>query len=726
MKRALQLGPVVVAGLVGGLVAGLVTACPAPVAAPGCVGVGCKTDDQPATPPRLFVDPPFGLGYDCVTIGCDGERRLLVENRGGGTIHLALARLSVDSSTDFHIRRADGGVLPSDEASVVAVTADTPLELLVRYTPTDGRDDEGAVWLDWYDGAVGYDAAVLTRAELPLSTRALGDVAAALGDQRLNFGFVPVGGYAVRDIVISNIGSGGVLSVGPVTLEDGTVVALGSVFVEGSASDTAGAGWGERFVNPGEAAHIPVVFRPNGERVFQGALFVQTNDGANPALRVDVAGTAVSTPAAAVSVAGLSASGPLDFQSLRIGNTRNIEFLVANHGGVPLIVQGAATGAGLSVFPAEPQTVAPLEAAAYVAVWSPTVGGEFVGSVVLTTNDPAQPTVVIAATGFANAPLLTSSPTAIDFGGLVQGWTSGAQTFSLSNAGSGELTVNTIAFEEGSSSQIRFAAVPALPIKLSPGDPPVEVSVFLEGSTLGTANAVVIVGSDSIDGGALGIGGTGGGTGQGADGIARLNVTGQIITCEQGCPVDNGTPSCGTGACEIGACDARFHDAVEGFGSGCECGEDFVNGSNGTRRDIDGQCDGLNIGPIGDDCASTREVRRSGTLHEDNDADLYFFRATDDSSCFSCDCGSDSFDVHIRLENAPSGMVVCARRADDGVGCGGENQRTCSSGEIRFDGGSQVFGNDDDSDITVWVEWGEGAPPQCGGYTLAVKGNGGF
>lgn len=698
--RALLCSFVVVVAAVG-------AGCPSPVAAPNCnVQGNCKgSDDTPAEPPRLFVDPPFGLGYDCVTIGCDVERRLIVENRGGGTIHLALVRLGVSTSTDFQLRRADDAPLPFNEDTLIEVTPDAPVELFVRYAPSDGVDDEGEVLIDWYDGKLDFDDAVLTHAVLPLSTRALGSVAASLGEQRLNFGFVPVGAYGIRDIVVTNQGNGGVLSVGPVTLADGTA----AVFVEGR--DGA---WAEQFVNPGDELHIPVMFRPNGPGVFQGSLFVQTNDGANPAIEVAVAGTAVEGATANVAIGGAVVSGPVDFGTIRVGSSRTLNFSVQNTGGTALTVQGSANGAGLAVFPTESLTVSSLESAAFAAVWSPTTGGAFNGQIVLNTSDAARPQIVVDAVGFADAPSLSVSPPSIDFGGVVQSWTTGAQEFQLSNNGSGDLTISSISFEPlTSSDQIRFASIPPLPAKLSPGDPPLIVSVFLEASILGTTSAVVLVGSDSID------------NGLGNGGISRLNVTGRVITCEEGCPVNNGSPQCGSGFCEIGSCDSRFHDADDQFGSGCECGEDLVPGGGQTRRDVDGVCGGANIGPLGDDCANVREVRRSGTLHDESDVDLFFFRATDDSEFFGCDFGDDSFGVRLRLEGAPAGMRVCARQADDGVGCGGENQRRCGGQELFFGGGNQVFGDSDESDFTAWVEWEPGVEPQCGSYTLFVKGNAG-
>jgi hypothetical protein len=690
-----RLLPAVVVGVV---VVGV--GCLSEIAAPGCRGPTCKVVDDNAEPPRLFVDPPFGLGFDCVTLGCDVERRMVVENRGGGTISLALARLSVDTSTDFSLRTASAP-LPFDDASAIDITVDTPLELFVRYVPGDGNADDGTVLLNWHDATVAFDDAVLEVVELPLSSRALGDAVAVTDTTRLNFGFVPVGGYATRAVNFTNAGSGGVLSVGPVSLEDGT----GPVFAE----PVAGA-WTTLFANPGEAAAVLVNFRPDAVGTFTGAILVQTNDGAAPAIRVEVAGTAVAEPDA------VPASRALDFQAIRVGTSRTLPLVIHNAGGTPLTLQGSVqSGAGLTLGTTEPIVVPPLESATVPVTWSPTTGGGLTGRLVFATNDPAEASISIDVTGFANAPQLAVSPLNIDFGSVVQGWTTEGRSFVLSNSGFGELTISTIAFDVGSSSQIRFVEVPNLPVKLSPGDPGVIVTVVMEASTLGTIGAAVLVGTDGVDG-PVGLGGVG-----------RLQVGGVVVTCEQGCPVSNGTPSCGTGECRIGSCINRFHDADNGFGNGCECGEDLVPGGAGTRRDVGGTCGGLNIGPLGDDCASVREVRVGGTLHDEQDVDLYFFRATDESRVFGCDGFGDSFGVRIRLEGAPSGARLCARQADDGVGCGGENQRRCvnAGSDIFFGGGNQLFGGSDTSDVTVWVEWQTGAAPQCGSYTLFVKGNDG-
>lgn len=677
--------------------------CPSEVPGPGCQGAGCKEDDTPQEPPRVFVDPPFGLGFDCVTIGCDVERRMVVENRGGGALSLVLARIAVGSSTDFTMRTGSGDPLPFDATTALAITPETPLELFVRYVPGDGTADQGTVHLDWHDATVAFEDAVLDRVELPLSTRALGDAAATPSVTRLNFGFVPVGGYATRTLRVDNTGSGGVLGVGPIALEDGTP----PVFLE----PVAGA-WGSQFANPGQGTEIAVNFRPDATGTFTGAVLVQTTDGANPAIRVEVAGTAVAEPDAVV----VGASS-LDFQAIRVGTTRTLPLVIENRGGAPLTLQGSiGAGVGLSLDVTAPIEVAALERATFQVTWAPVAGGPLTGRVVFSSNDPAQASFNVDVGGFANAPVLAATPTTTTFGNVVQGWTTEARSFELRNTGFGELTISSLVFEVGSSSQIRFAEVPNLPVKLSPNDPPVVVSLFMEASTLGTQRATILVGTDGVDG-PLGQGGVG-----------RLTATGVVVTCEQGCPMANAEPSCGTGACTIGTCTSRFHDADDTVGNGCECGEDLR--SNGIRTDIAGTCDPsgrFNFGDLGDGCAGKpNEARFSGTIHglvRENprlyDSDLFFFTADDGGNAF-CDTFGDSFEVSVRIEGAPAGLRVCGRAVARGTGCGGEEQRVCGGTSLRLVNGS--FASDDDRDVTVWVEWTPGQERDiCANYTLVVR-----
>ena len=63
---------------------------------------------QDGIPPRLYVDPPFGLSFSCLTIGCDEEKIVTLENRGGSTLAIARLEIIAESGPDKELRDAIG------------------------------------------------------------------------------------------------------------------------------------------------------------------------------------------------------------------------------------------------------------------------------------------------------------------------------------------------------------------------------------------------------------------------------------------------------------------------------------------------------------------------------------------------------------------------------------------------------------------------------------------
>jgi hypothetical protein len=126
------------------------------------------------------------------------------------------------------------------------------------------------------------------------------------------------------------------------------------------------------------------------------------------------------------------------------------------------------------------------------------------------------------------------------------------------------------------------------------------------------------------------------------------------------------------------------------------------------------------VGPITDNCGSTNQwVVRQGTLHTQDDEDLYYFQARDEGG-IGCDTFGDSFKVRIRLKDPPPGVEFCVRNAGSGSNCGGENQRECGLTSFSHGGG---WGGDDSRDITVWVRPVPGFPPMCSEYTIEFSAN---
>lgn len=657
--------------------------CPNDVAAACADGdPTCAPLDEGGEGPRIYVDPPFGLGFTCVTIGCDETRTLTIENRGDAALTLSLVRLAVDASTDFGVS-AD---LPTPEARRDLGPGET-MSVDVRYAPSDGLSDEGKLWIDWYDARLPYEEAPVVREELPLTARVIGNAAAATTGDVLDFGFAAVGQTVTREFVVVNDGDA-VLQVGPATMDPSSAAA----FTTQSSAPV--------FVNPGEAGRVVASFTPTLADAAFGAMIVQTNDPQRSSIAVALQGTAIAEPRLALVGGG----GALSFGEVRVETERTREVVVRNLGGQPLDVTPrlvTGQGAGYAVESATGDartTIAALGQATFVVALRPTVGGPLAGRLALASNDPTQPEETIDLDGYGAAPDAVVSSTSLDFGDVVQFWTTPAQSTSIRNGGTGELTISGVRFETGSSSQLLLASVPALPIKLSPDDPPLELSVFVQATTLGRADGVLLIETDAI-----------------GEGVQRVEVRGNVVSCAQGCPTTNGTPDCSAGRCEIDSCLPTWHDADEDTATGCECQEDRVGTQN---VDIGGTCGvGLDLGTL-NDTGSPEETTKTGTLHDASDVDLYFFRAKDNGEYDF----NDDYKAKVELLSAPPGLQLCTRFVDSGNGCGGENVRQC--GAAAYDGGGNGSG-DDSQDVTVWLEWAPGANPVCGAYTIKFRANAG-
>ena len=675
--------------LVAVVAVGALAACPTNVAA------GKKTPPPAVEGPHFYADPPFGIGFQCVTIGCDEEKTLVIENRGGGSLGISKVRLSVDASADYAIRRSDGAALPTPEAQVFLAGGEK-LELLVRYRPSDGTLDAGAVQMEHYDAAKAYNDSAPKTESVPLTARAFGSPAATLPTEIVDFGYVALGQEKTLALVVGNTGEAEVLTVGPAKREDGS----SPVFHAPSPRD-----WGVRYANPGESARIPIVFSPAAEGAYFGAVVLTTNDPLRPGIRVVVQGTAI--PAADLVV--VDPVGDLVMPPMRSGESRTRPVTVQNLGGTPLDFTATITSGaelGISVDLPQASAIEPLATVTLAVTLAAQAGGAVDGTLTLLAADGTPTEVHVHAD--VDAPQLTVDPFSLDFGRIVQGWTAPAQQLAISNTGFGALTVSSIAFELGSSSQITLVDVPTLPVKLAPGDDPILVTVLLQAVNIGPADAVLLINTDSID-----------------NAVRRTDVHGDIITCDEGCPTANGTPSCDSGICEVGSCVPGFHNPDGFAGNGCECREDVVGNVVG---DIGSACGaGLDLGTLHDgNNGGTKATTRDGTLHAMNDQDLYFFRASDDG-CIFC---SDHYGADVTL-NGPRGMQLCANFQGSGTGCGGipNNCVTIGSGPVTIRGSGQggLFGSSDNSeDVTVVVQWPPNTAPQCGVYSLFMRADGNF
>ena len=678
----------------------------------------CKPRAQAENPSRIYVTPPFGLTFTCALLGCEETLTLTVESKGGGSVSLhevSLQNPDGTSPNDFRLHLSDlapsdagepqgPSLVPSDDSPLEA-TKDRPLYITITYQPSDGISDNSTLGIKWFDGRIPFEEAEIHDLSFSVSARALTIGEAQLQTESLNFGFTPLTTTATATVELSNLPqSNSLLTVLDARLSEET-----------SPAFELGLGW-TPVVNPGESIIIPIHFTPDLATSYQGSLELITNDiiGAytipimgtgheGALLTLTLPGAPYPAPPLCGSTDNASPpppSPPLRFHAVRRGETSTTQVEITNHGGTPTTgtVVLEQEGSVFTVTPSSEVTLAPLERVTLDVSASPDTGGPFAGVLQL-IPEHSQETLLLPLEGVCEAPRI-SVATSPHFPPLVETWTSPPTMLSLQNTGTGELLITHAEFDVGSSPFFSFAGPLPLPAALSPDDPPLELPIVLTGGVLGEINASLLVHSTDID-----------------NAVTRISLQGTVVSCDEGCPTPNGSPFCYSGSCEVSSCEAGWHDTNFEANDGCECGED-----NGTT-DVGAVCTtGTDLGTIGD-CGSSHpsEIIRNGTLHEDQDVDLYFVRAEDTNGL--CDFLDDSARTSVELKDAPSGLALCAVIQESGNGCGGYTSgfdpSVCGQTRYLHEGS---WGGEDSRELTAWVVWRPDASPSCGSYTLRFRG----
>lgn len=676
-----------------GIMAGLLLVLDA-AACPGqpvqtCEGDSCDPTSKPTTPPVLYVAPAFGLGFDCVAIGCNQSREVKVENRGGGVLSVVSAQLTAGTSADFSLSAAQP--LPWDLGPGQGTS------LTVTYRPLDAERDYGLLRV--ITAAQPPENSNAGPVELPLRVRQNGDPVLGLfrdgsapdervdlveEDLTLNFGYVPGGTVGELDLILSNQTNGNAI------LELFEVMP-GDPFEP--AFYFAPLGPEQRFVNPGEDTRVTLQLLPGSTaadlRLYSAQVLVRTSDPVYPEVALRLFGTAMNVPVLEVTPT------LVDLGSTRFQTPKSTQIVLRNGGGVPLfvtphLVAGGNVGFAVSSDGVELPPVGSFEQTTLELTLAASVGGAVTGILHLDSNDPLRPQRAIPLSAFVEAPRLVVSPDPVAFGTLVQGWSSETATVQLSNVGHGTLDLRDVRFEVGSSTQFTLVSRPQVPDQLLPGAPPIEAQISYTAYTLGPAQGLLVVESNSID-----------------YTRTEVQVTGTGVTCEQGCTMPNATPSCITGSCQIGTCQSAYHDADQDPKNGCECREE--------SPEVGSFCSGAHeVGTISD-----TSTTRSGNLHDPNDMDTYAFFAEDHSNF--CWPWEDDGEIEVSFTTAPAGVEFCVSSIDhqtSGSGCGLGSEQ-CGLRTWKYTNTS--CGGDDNRDVTVRVRVTPGQQPGCAAYTVRFR-----
>jgi N,N-dimethylformamidase beta subunit-like protein/HYDIN/CFA65/VesB family protein/centrosomal CEP192-like protein len=323
-------------------------------------------------------------------------------------------------------------------------------------------------------------ANILNRLSAPLQAPA-----ASLSPASLSFGPQQVGTTSSgQTVTLTNTGTG------PLTISSIGITGTNA----GDFGQTNTCPVSPSTLAAGANCTVSVRFSPSATGTRSASLSV-TDDAPGSPQTVTLSGSGTA-PAVTLTPATLS------FGNQTVGTTSAAQTAtLQNTGSAPLTINSigiTGTNAGdfaqTNTCPLSPSTLAPGSSCSISVTFSPTLAGSRSASVSVNDNAPASPqTVALNGTGVAPAPAVTFSPTSLGFGQQQVGTTSSAQSVTLTNTGTGALTISSIGItgtNAGDFSQTN--ACPIAPSTLAAGSS-CSISVTFTPSATGSRSAGVSV-----------------------------------------------------------------------------------------------------------------------------------------------------------------------------------------------------------------------------------------
>jgi hypothetical protein len=306
----------------------------------------------------------------------------------------------------------------------------------------------------------------------------------------LDFGTVPRGTSATKDVVVSNNG-GGDLNILDIHLDPSSDPAYSLVNVPPKTATLAA----------GQSRTVTVRYSPPATSTTPGQ--------ANGSLTVDIDSPAPNDSSFTVSATSttgvphlVASPAQLAFGLVCGGAEVNQQLTVSNTGTAPLTISSVAaapgSSPGLTVLPQPslPLTLQPGGSVTFTVQFVPTGSGTISGSIVITSDDPNSP-LSIPVTGTVGAPHLTLDTNVLRFGGVpVDDRTSPhlrTLPFIISNTGSCPLTLTSVTMSGANAADFSVVGPPPLPVNIAAGSD-LTLSVSVNPSAAGDR-----VGTLSID-----------------------------------------------------------------------------------------------------------------------------------------------------------------------------------------------------------------------------------
>jgi hypothetical protein len=644
--------------------------------ASGALGVlsiaGCGTAEVPtvlAPPtPGLSSDPRW-LTFTCVRPGCDTKLSATIKVVGGRDLAVKRIIVSDRDRTDITVEAGRSPPFILRATETFAITA--------RYVPTgDPRLGDVNVLVTYTDASAseGEDRVMAGELEIPIVRRLVGEPTMEVSPLRLDFGPVLPGTRKTLPLRVRNAGFGNVGLV----LEQAT-----SNLPEFSvAAPPAFA------ILPMGDHDLDVTFAPTEEQYSEGFVTIRSADPSAPTPEVRVIGTSIPRPSLL-----LQPDRGVDFGEVPRAMAQRATFRLVNQGALPLtvsnveIVNAGAAEVTLRLPRGLTSTVVePLASLTGTVTLSAMRAGPVDARLRVTSDDPQRGVAELPIVALITEPSVEVGPVTIDWGTVPRGWVQ-TRSIEILNRGYGDLLINGVNLLVGSSELFTLQRPARLPVRLRHAE---RIAVQLEFRAEAEA---AFNGTVSIE------------TNDATRPSVEVPLTARGASCDAGCPVTNGVPTCANGVCAIASCNAGFYDTDAQASNGCECAE--------VGSDPASFCsDAPYLGTLSDEGG---RANQSGIIATADDVDFFRFFGYDESQFFS-----DDFDVRINLQSGDPDIVMCVyqhRTSQHESACILEGER-CNIRDYREDGS---FGSDDSADFSIKVYRRTGSAPSCVGYTVFMS-----
>jgi hypothetical protein len=395
-------------------------------------------DFAPANGPVISVNAQNGLQFGNVCFGSSATLTVQVFNVGTQNLNINSVQ-RIFGSSDFT-------VLPNPSTPLI-ISPNAEVDFTVQFKPSVTSGSESAqIRISSNDPtAPAFDLIATATIGVPI----IDTVIAGAG----NFGNVCVGSFADLALTINNSGTCD-LSVTGISSSSGEF-------------KTAAVMIFPLIVQAGGNLEVPIRLQPTSFGAKSANITITSNDPANPIKVVAVTG---NTPPPVIKV-----TGSTTFGDVCAGTLAETTISVCNTGPCNLQVTGASFVPPCPDFTLInnpfPATVSPDSCLNLVIRFTPTSVGPKSCNLVITSNDPANPTITLVVTANTPTPSI-DVPAGVNFAPTVIQSVGACQTlvpFPISNKGTCNLTITNIAISGPNASSFLFSGLPSFPIILQPG-----------------------------------------------------------------------------------------------------------------------------------------------------------------------------------------------------------------------------------------------------------------